>query len=1191
VRIGTIVRVWSVLGAGRIGLAIRKPGRTASLVTLFAIVAMTLPAVASADTTQTIDFETMATGTQVSNQFDSLGIDFVNGVVNVDAGAGDNNVACYPVVKDAGSGAHSGTQVGSIACANGEFGDSDMYANLIDSTTNVSLWVNVPASLPLSSSSTVTLYAYTADDTLVGTDSATFDSADQTTWQHLSVSSGSPSDYSIASFSVYGPSLASGVAPGSVGAQVDDVNFVRPSSVPPPDFGVSASNGSGQPVQGGSATDTINIRRVNGSTGGISFSASGLPNGVTASFSPDPATGNSTTLTISASASAAATTFGSIPSFTITGSPASATAGTAPHSISEGVEVLPEFSLSYPNPVNVPACSDLQVPLKVQAPSGYTGSLSLSLGIGPSDDQASISPTVLSYPSETQATLTIKSQSDLNGASGTIPVTVTGNNGISTTWYVPVVRVAPSITRVSDSSGATTLTSGQVPEGADLIGTNVVIHGQGFCPGSTVYFGNAKASADVIGPVQDGIGTYGDETAILTNVPALATSGDIYVVPPGGTMTGIVGVTGTATAAFTIDSYRDTNSFSFDNDNSFQSAVGGYSWSDMKQVFGSQNTDIYINACWPWSDCSFDTDVPNPIAAIWWGIADASLRDGQCFGFSLSSQRLLDNVGSFNEYLGSFPLQSGVPGGSVWNLQGPAGNGGPGPALSHYIHLTHLEQLSSQALHFWLSKATGNAVNGSQTSLLSDVTQAIDAGQYPLVELQNGTSGHVVVAYAVDQTDGDPRVATGDRVIDVYDPNRPFSIGENALDGSSHQTTLQQSQIIVHPNGHWTFYGNFETPMTEWSGGPGSLVVMPANVVPVQPSLASNVGGLLDLVFGSADGTQVTDSAGHTLLTSDGSINASKSGIQGATQFATMTGSDKPGADIFMLGKAGNYTTTVHGTGAGQYHQVLFSNGDGAAITASATKSDTDSITALANLGGLHFGQSKGATSGGARSASVQLVGHSGADEITATVATTMPASGRAGVAFTGNDAGVRVTAGGQSTSAALTLAWTGPDGLPQTFVAPAVKLAAGDRADFTPSSWSALESGHLTVSIRHRNGRTTRLVLHNGARPADRYSVKLGVAKKGKRSKLQVTIHIRKLVTGSDALVTWEVLRGGKLAAKHVLTLSGKRLHRGTIHATFAFKPRSATYTFRGRVALLSPAKANGYVSQQIQRSKTFEG
>jgi hypothetical protein len=1158
---------------------------------LFTMTAMTLPAVASADTTQTIDFETVATGTQVSNQFDSLGIDFVSGVVTVDGGAGDNNVACYPVVKDAGSGAHSGTQVGSIACANGEFGDSDMYANLDDSTTNVSLWVNVPASLPLSSSSTVTLYAYTASNTLVGEDSVTFDSADQTTWQQLSVSSGSPSVYSIASFSVYGPSLASSALPGAVGAQVDDVSFVRPSSVPPPDFGISATNGSVQPVQGGSATDTINIRRVNGSTGGISFSASGLPNGVTASFSPNPATGNSTTLTLSASASAAATTHGSIPSFTITGSPASTTAGASAHSISELVETLPEFSLSYPNPVNVPACSALQVPLTVQAPSGYTGSLSLSVGTGPSDDSASISPTALNYPSDKQATLTIKSQSDLSGPSGTIPVTVTGNNGISTTWYVPVVRVAPSITRVTDSSGATTLTSGQVPEGGNLIGTNLVIRGQGFCPGSTVYFGNAKASADVIGPVQDGIGTYGDETAILTNVPALATSGDIYVIPPGGTMSGSGGSAGTATAAFKIDSYRDVNSFSFDNGDTFQNAVGGYSWSDMKQVFGSQNTDIYVNPCWPFGDCSFDTDVPNPIALIWWGIADASLGDGQCFGFSLSSQRLLENVGSFNEYVSSFPLQSGLSGSSVWNLQGPDGNGGPGPALSHYIHLTHLEQLSSQALHFWLSKATGNAVNGSQTSLLNDVTDAIDAGQYPLVELRNGTAGHVVVAYAVDETDGDPRVATGDRVIDVYDPNRPFSTGENALDGSSHQTTLQQSQIIVHPNGHWTFYGNFETPMTEWSGGPGSLVVMPANVVPVQPSLASNVSGLLDLVFGSADGTQVTDSDGHTLLTSDGSINTSKSGIQDATQFATLTGSDKPGSDIFMLGHPANYTTTVRGTGTGQYHQVLFSDGDGATITASATKSDTDSITASANLSGLQFGQSKGSTSGGSRSASVQLTGHSGANQITATVATTIPTSGRAGVAFTGNDAGVQVTAGDRPTSATLTLTWTGPDGLPQTFVAPAVKLAADDRADFTPSSWSALGSGHLTLSIRHRNGNTTRLVLHNRAKAADRFSVTLGIVKKGKRRKLQVTIHIRKLVSGSDALVTWEVIRGEKLAAKHVMSLSGKKLRRGTIHETFAFKPSPTAYTFRGKVALLSPAKASGYVSQQIQRSKTFKG
>ena len=1166
----------------------------AALVVVAAIAAMALPAVASADTTQTIDFEGLAPGTQVSNQFDSVGLDFVSGVVNVDEGEGDSNIACDPVVAAAGAGAHSGTQVGSIACADGEFGDSDMYANLNYSTTNVGLWVNVPATLPLSSPATVTLFAYTVSGTLVGKDSVTFDGADQTTWQQLSVSSGSPGEYSIASFSVYGPGLASGALPGAVGAQVDDVSFAVPSSVPPPDFGLSAGNGSAQPVQGGSATDTIAVRRVNGSTGPVEFSASGLPEGVTASFSPNPATGNSTTMTISASASAAATTHGSIPSFTVTGSPVSTTAGATPHSITEGVEILPEFSLSYPNPVEVPSCSALQVPLKVQAPSGYTGSLSLSVGTGPSDDQASVSPAAINYPTETQATLKIDSQSDLSGPSGTIPVTVTGDNGISTTWYVPVTRVGPSITRVTDNSGTTSLTGGQVPEGGSLIGTDLVIHGQGFCPGSTVYFGNAKAGANVIGPVQDGVGTYGGETAILTHVPAPATSGDLYVVPPGGTMSGTGGSAGTATVPFTIDSYRDDDAFSFENNSTFQNAVGGYSWSDMKEVFGSRETDIYVNLCWPFGDCSFDTDVPNPIAAIWWGIADASLQGGQCFGFSLFSQRLLDGETSFNGPLSSLPLQSGVSGSSVWNLQGPyAGSaGGPGPVLAHDIHLAHLEQLSSQALHFWLSKAAGNAINGSQTSLISDVDQAISSGQYPLVEMRHGlTDGHAVVAYATEETDGDPRVGPGDRVIDVYDPNRPFTTEENERDGVKHLSKLQESQIIVHPDGHWTFYGEFEAPMTKWGGGPGSLVVMPASVVPTQPSLASNVTGLLDLVFGSAHGTQVTDGAGHTLITPGGSIDTGKSGIPDATQFATQTGGGGPAPDIYMFGHAGDYTTTVQGTGTGQYHQDLFSDGDGATIAASATKADTDTITASPDLGGLRFGQAKGPASGAPRPASVQLIGHGGGDEVTATVATTMPTSGQVGVAFTGKDKGVVVSAADRPTSAALTLTWSGPDGLPQTFAAPRVKLAAGDKARFTPSSWSALQSGHLTVSIRHRNGKTTRLTLHNRIKPADRYKVTLSVDRKGKQRELGVTIHVRKVVPGSDALVTWEVLRGGKLAAKHVLSLDGKKLHRGTLHETFAFKPGSATYSFRGKVALLSPRRASGYVSQQIQGSKTFKG
>jgi hypothetical protein len=75
-----------------------------------------------------------------------------------------------------------------------------------------------------------------------------------------------------------------------------------------PDFTLAASPTSGSVAQGNNGTVTVNINRLNGFTGSVAFTASGLPSGVTASYSPSSTTGNSSTLTLTASGSAAAGT-------------------------------------------------------------------------------------------------------------------------------------------------------------------------------------------------------------------------------------------------------------------------------------------------------------------------------------------------------------------------------------------------------------------------------------------------------------------------------------------------------------------------------------------------------------------------------------------------------------------------------------------------------------------------------------------------------------------------------------------------------------------------------------------------------------------------------------------------------------------------------------------------------------------
>lgn len=834
-----------------------------------------------------------------------------------------------------------------------------------------------------------------------------------------------------------------------------------------------------------------------------------------------------------------------------------------------------------------------RVPIRISAAQGFTGGVvTLTANGVPADDQASFDPATLTFPAAAegavtlQSTLTLTSQSDVSGPPGNVSITATGGGAADSSPTFTVSRVPPRITSLTDSSGTQQLHGGQTPQGASSdLGTVVIVHGQGFCPGSTVYFGNALASAPTQGPFTDGLGPFGDETAIRTSVPGLATSGNVYVVPQGQNLTSA----GTATAPFSVDSYRNLNGFSFGNSDQFQSRVGGYSFTDVSAVFGDAATHISVNPCWPFGDCTLVTPIPDPFALLFWKIADAALQGGQCFGFSLASQRLLHGDQNFS----AFPLQPGVNQASVWNLLGPDapdGSSGASASVAHFIHLMHLEQLSAEALHFSWTTSISNDLTGSQASIMDDVTAALNSGEDPLIELGYGSDGHAVVAYGVDQANGSSVVGNGDRVIDVYNPNYPFTRDENASDGSAHQAVLLTSEIVVHPGGNWEFQGF----SPEWHAGPGSLIVMPYGVVPVQPTLPTTLSGLVDLVLGSAGATQVTDSYGHTLLNSDGSINRNPATrIADATRFAVLSGTAKPGPDIFLFGRPGAYTTTAHGTANGEYDDALFGHGMAASISAAATPAVTDGISVPATLDGLQFGQTGGAMSRSPRTATVQIVvnGSQGSQR-TATLDTSVPTSGHAGVMFDTAHDSVQVTAGNQPTSSSLSLSWVGPHGLPQTFAAPAVHLAAGDRATFTPANWSSLQSNGVTLRVVHRNGETTTRTLVNRIRHAARYTVALKVVRAGATRRLTIAIRFIRLAPGSSALVTWEVLKARPLVAKHTVLLTGPKLHRGLVSQTFPFKGvRSARYTFQASVDLLSAARGGMYTSQRVSRVQRFRG
>src|SRR5262249_14160617 len=152
---------------------------------------------------------------------------------------------------------------------------------------------------------------------------------------------------------------------------------------------------------------------INGFSSGVALSASGLPAGVTATFSPNPATpATPATLTLQAAASTVLGTY----TFTVTG-----VSGALSHSVS--VELIvgpPSFVLSgTPGARTVNPGQSTTFSVASKATAGFSGSIALSAS-APSGITASFNPSSISGTTASTLTVTVAS----SVAPGTYPVTV-----------------------------------------------------------------------------------------------------------------------------------------------------------------------------------------------------------------------------------------------------------------------------------------------------------------------------------------------------------------------------------------------------------------------------------------------------------------------------------------------------------------------------------------------------------------------------------------------------------------------------------------------------------------------------------------------------------------------------------------------------------------------------------------------
>src|SRR5882762_8880648 len=312
---------------------------------------------------------------------------------------------------------------------------------------------------------------------------------------------------------------------------VNAANLVNnwPSSTPQPSFSVSASPPSLTFFQGAAGSTTITVNPLNGFSGNVNLTASGLPTGVTASFGTNPAM-TSSLMTLSATGTVAVGTY----TITVTGVSGSLSSTAT---ISLTVSPVGNYTLSSsPSNVTIVQGAAGASTITVTPLNGFNSSVSLSASGLPSGVTASFNPT--STASSSTLTLTASS----TATTGTVTVTVAGTSGsLTNSTTVSLTVNAPPNFALSVSPNSLTMSQGTIGTSAITVSPqngfngSVSLSAAGMPSGVTASFNPTS--------------TTSSSTLTLT-ASSTATTGTVTV-----TVTGVSGsLTKTATISLTVQS-------------------------------------------------------------------------------------------------------------------------------------------------------------------------------------------------------------------------------------------------------------------------------------------------------------------------------------------------------------------------------------------------------------------------------------------------------------------------------------------------------------------------------------------------------------------------------------------------------------------------------------------------------------
>jgi endoglucanase len=285
----------------------------------------------------------------------------------------------------------------------------------------------------------------------------------------------------------------------------------------PSDFSLAATPATISLARGTAATSTIAITRSGGFTGDVALSASGLPAGVTASFSPTPTAGNSSVLTLTASGTAAP----GPATVTVT-----ATSGTLTHSTSISLTVTaPDFSLAAsPASLTINRGASGTSAVAITRLNGFAGSVAFTASGLPAGVTASFNPTSTTANS---SVLTLTASS--TATTGPATVTVTGTSGALV--HTATIALTVNAPATPDFSLAASPVSVTVVRGASGTSTIAITRTGGFTGG--VSFAASGLPTGVTAAFNPTTPATGASSVVTLSASATATTGPATVTITG----------------------------------------------------------------------------------------------------------------------------------------------------------------------------------------------------------------------------------------------------------------------------------------------------------------------------------------------------------------------------------------------------------------------------------------------------------------------------------------------------------------------------------------------------------------------------------------------------------------------------------------------------------------------------------